>query len=537
MKTPAAINPRCLAAGFIVGAILLQGAVFLRPALAAASYFSRPVLPGGLFSNASRGRVNYARRTVIAVESCSALAGATFADDTIITSATFVPAAGSVPAYCDAFGTVESTIAFEVALPAFWNARLLFIGNGGFAGEPLDSFAAQRDAIVSYGFVYAHSNTGHYGEDASWAVGNPTAVVNWANRSVHVVSAAAKLIIAGYYATAPQYSYYDGCSWGGQQGFTEASKYPGDFDGIVAGDPARAGVNAFLPMVWQAQKYAAAPLSQAQFALMGQSIIARCDRLDGLVDGVIADPRACSFQPATDGKFLPLRQLVAFEQMLQGAKGSSGQSWFGLPLGAEADNLDYSVVGPGGSGDFFATQALQYIAPFPLSGNYYSVPTFDFNTDPAKLSALANVANVDNPDLSAFAARGGRLLSYHGWADPLVTPYETVAYTDNVIQTMGYERARATYRLFMVPGMGHCGGGYGPNQFDPLTPVVDWVEAGVAPDALFAVSTTPPAGYALNSRILCAYPEEARYSGGDPLSASSFVCIPGIRGRPAALRR
>jgi feruloyl esterase len=496
----------------------------------------------GSFLDYRNGHVDYTARHTLAAKTCASLKGAVFSDATIVTATTEVAATSTVPAFCDATGTIEGTIAFEVALPTTWNGRLYVWGNGGFAGEPFaEYYTPERSGALQAGFVYAHSNTGHYGKgaiplfDASWAYNNSQAVVNWANRSVHVLAAASKAIVTSYYAKKPTRSYFEGCSDGGGEAFTEAEKYPSDFDGIVGGDPLLEGTDSFVEGIYATQQYGSAPFTLKQIAPEANAVMAACDKLDGLVDGLISDPRRCTFNPSTEGKSLSAAQLKVWENLLAGARNQYGQLEYGAVLGSEYDDGLAGILIPAtaGAAEIFTEGWTQFIAPFPFSGNVFSIPTFNFNTDPYRLSAIASVENAENPNLDGFTGHGGKLIAYHGWADPLITPYVSVAYTESVFNRIGVAKAQDSFREFMIPGMGHCQGtGYGPNVFDPITPLVDWVEAGIAPASIVAERLNAAGTAPVLTRPLCPYPQEATYVSGNPNVATSFTCKAGLRGLP-----
>jgi feruloyl esterase len=499
----------------------------------------------GSFLNYRNAHVDYTARRMSAAATCASLKGKTFSDQTVITTATAVAATKAFPvAFCDAYGTIEGTIAFEISFPATANGRLYVWGNGGFAGEPFSDYFTERDRALAAGFVYAHSNSGHFGApageavfDASWAYNNPQAVVNWANRSVHVVATQAKIIFQSYYKKAPIHSYYEGCSEGGQEAFTEAEKYPADFDGIVGGDPNLGGVDTFVSGINATRLYAAAPFTLSQIKPEADSVMANCDALDGLKDGLISDPRRCTFDPKVDGKSLTPAQLKVWEGLLAGVSNKYGPLEPGAVLGSEYDDGLLGILigltpGAPGAAQAFTEGYTTYIAPFPFSNlTDFSIAGFNFDTDPYRMSAIASILNAESPDLSAFAKRGGKFIAYHGWADPLITPYFSVSYTESVLSTMGTNSAN-TFREFMVPGMGHCEGtGYGPNLFDADTPVVDWFEGHIAPASITAVREDNT-GKVILSRPLCPYPQEAKYVSGSPNAATSFACKPGLRSTP-----
>jgi len=524
--------------GALATSLLMPAATFASPGDA---WRVAHVHSYGSFKDSARAHVDYTARHVLAAKACASLKGATFADDTIVKSAVDTAATSTVPAHCETTGTIEGTIAFEIALPTQWNGRLYVWGNGGFAGEPFSEYATERDLALSKGFVYAHSNTGHFGAgpiplfDASWAVNNPQAVVNWANRSVHVLAAASKLVVTSFYNKAPSRSYFEGCSDGGGEAYTEAEKYPNDFDGIIGGDPLLEGTDSFVEGIYATQQYLSAPFTLAQIAPEANSVMSRCDALDGLKDGLISDPRRCKFNPSVDGKSLTHAQLAVWEHLLAGVHNAYGQLELGAVLGSEYDNGLSGILIPANASaaEIFTEGWTQYIAPFPFSGNVFSINTFNFNTDPYRLSAIASVEDAESPDLTAFEAHGGKFIGYHGWADPLITPYVSVAYVENEFNFAGEANTLKSYRLFMLPGMGHCEAtGYGPNLFDMDTPLIDWVEAGVAPASVVATRLNAAGTAPAIQRPLCPYPEEAKYVGGNADVASSFTCKAGLRGVP-----
>ena len=525
-----------------------------------------PIVPGtaiehpGSFSQAGLGAFDYRGRSAgPPAAGCSGIAAAATRGNVTVSLATSYPATPVTPAFCDVQGTIKGAIGFEIALPASWNRRLYVWGNGGWAGEPYEQFTTNRDNALAAGFVYAHTNTGHTGCSAGPGCAsvftNPTVLLDWAYLSVHLLAGVAKAVTREYYGFGVEHSYFEGCSTGGRQAMVEAQRYPADFDGIIAGDPANLGTNLYLSGSWVAQAYFKGPFTLAQANTIGARLIAKCgERANGVPLGVIEDPRTCAFDPKKDGAGLSAAQLAAYETIVGGAVNKHGRIAYGEVLGAEF-GTGYTYVLPPApvnigywtpiSIEDYASGFLQYLAPYKQPGATFSMTGFDFNTNTYQLEPIRKVVDSFDPDLSAFAARGGKLIGYHGWADPLIPPYDTVDYYESTWNVMGEAATRNFYREFMVPGMGHCGdvlGGYGPDTFDMMTPLVDWVEQGVPPDAIVASSapnfesglpfSSPPPG-PWTSRILCAYPEEAAYVSGDPFKYTSFKCENGLTGLPS----
>jgi len=464
--------------------------------------------------------------------------------------------------YCAVIGTITTLnpgpnqVGFEVDLPDTWNGRLAFFGNGGFAGTLQAVGTTAYDATLQGGFAVAATDTGHVSTapvpdlDGSFLLNNLAKTEDFAFRSVHVSTQTAKALIAAYYSSAADFSYYLGCSTGGRQGLVEAQLYPDDFDGLSVGDPAIsdpiAGFN------WNDQALLATAdswLSPDNIQLLDSSVLAECDGLDGVVDGLIQDPRKCNFDPTTiecanDNVTgcLNADQVTALHKIWSGAKSSNGQQlypgymqsdpagadgWEAWITGFTAPTL--GVAEPWGTSIYplqFVFQD-QYMKFSVFSNPAYDSLDFSFNNAKGNVSKLvANVArwgsNGLNPNLWPLVHHGHKLLMYHGWSDPALTPLVSVQYYLSVNAAIGNNltRTRQTARLFMVPGMHHCAGGPGPNTFDPLTPLMGWVEGGVAPDGIIA--TNPDTS---RTMPLCAYPETAHYDGTGPVDvASSWTC-------------
>lgn len=521
----------------------------------------------GSFRDAGRGTIDYTRTTVAAQAECSTLGQQVHTvEGTRLTvlSAESVAAAEGVPAFCRVVAILDPEVQIEVALPLLWNRRLYMRGNGGYAGEKLDvpNRAALRNEALKRGFVAAQTNTGH---DAaaqplgSFARDGLPKLVDYSHRAVHLTAQAAKDFAAAYYGRTPTFSYFDGCSTGGRQGLISAQRYPGDFDGIAAGAPVLDFTGTMYHYASYGPRLARAAFTPALLAEAGRAMVAKCDEADGLKDGLIGDPRACRFDPRTDLRRCPADgpcfsedQITALEAV-HGGQVQGGRTVFpGWPWGSEAPDASgvsgwtewFVAVPPPpspGAGTASVAQALpagetrqgayaqsflRYFADQPAIRPDVDWRTMNLNESYRPTSFVGQLLNARNPDLSAFKRGGGKMLTYFGWADPALNPLMGVGY---------YEAAtRATpdladaYRLFMAPGMQHCGGGDGPNVLDPVTVVVDWVEAGRAPALLLAVQRRPDGSE--RSRPLCPYPQVARYAGGDPDKAESFACGRAVTG-------
>jgi feruloyl esterase len=462
---------------------------------------------------------------------CAALAGLAVADTTI-TSTAVVAASGGLPEYCRVQGRVDTEINFELRLPTTtWNGKFYHGGGGGFVG----SIPTPTTPLIR-GYAVVGTDTGHTGSaiDGSWALNRPDRQLNWGHRAIHVVTVAAKRIVAAAYRQAPRYSYFEGCSNGGRQAAMEAQRYPTDFDGIIAAAPALDITGLMLGFNWNEQAVHAAPIPPAKLTLIANAVVAQCDAKDGLVDGLVDNPRRCRFDPtvltcpgAADGpNCLTPAQVEAATKVYAGPVTSAGEQLHpGFPPGAEDGGTGWElwISGPGVEGAplqfWFEDQFLRYF----IFGESFSSLNFDFDTDVPAVTATSDLFDATNPDLSTFQAAGGKLLMWHGWADHALTADRTIQYHNDVARTMGNKNTIKDFvRLFLAPGMHHCASGPGLNQFDALTALENWVEGGLAPDAIIASHAGP--GVA-RTRPLCAYPRIAVYDGtGDPDDARSFTC-------------
>lgn len=477
---------------------------------------------------------------------CSALTSMTGYEFSI-TTATLVPPAQDVPEHCRVAGQILPEVRFEVNLPTVWNGRLYMFGNGDFGGQSFDrpSRVRARNTALKHGFVVVSTNTGHDAavERLASFAANPQKFIDYAFRAVHVTVVTAKRIIQSYYKETVRRSYFNGCSNGGRQGLMSAQRFPEDFDGIVVGAPVLELSGTVIPGLWKQRALAASPIAHEKVKIIGDKVYAECDGIDGLADGVIDDPRRCSFNPATD---LPrcagdvdgpdcftARQIETLER-IYGPVISKGKPIFpGLPVGAEVPNpagvtsdsdwgWDWMVPKTGRSEELtYAETFLKYMA-FGKPDPNYDWTTFDFETDPEKMQSVRGVLDATDPDLSRFKARGGKIVMWFGWAVAELNPLTGVRYYESVTQRLG-PSTTDFFRLYMVPGMFHCNGGVGVSTLDALTPLVQWVEKGTAPE--FIIGSRVVDGKVDRTRPLCPYPQVAKYKGSGSIDdASSFVC-------------
>jgi pimeloyl-ACP methyl ester carboxylesterase len=462
----------------------------------------------------------------------------------------------ALPAFCRVFGvakpTSDSEIKFEVWLPASgWNGKFEQVGNGGFAGTIPEAAMAEP---LHRGYATAATDDGHSGgTDVSWAIGHPEKVIDFGYRAVHVTSIQAKAIIAAYYGKSPKRAYFIGCSDGGREALMEAQRYPQDFRGIVAGAPANYWTHLQFKGLWD-ERAATSPgafIPPAKLKILQDASLAACDSLDGLKDGLIENPQLCHFKPQVvqckgedAANCLTAAQVQAAQKIYGPAVNSETGAEIapGFSPGAEANPTNWALwitgAKPGAFtvGGFFANGFFQYML---LENPKADVATVNFGSDVKRTDdKLGAILNSGSPNLSAFKSHGGKLIHYAGWGDAAIPPQGSVNYFESVQSKMG--NTKGFYRLFMVPGMSHCGGGEGANVFGNSAAVPDadasndvvmaldqWVGRGVAPAKIIATRYTDdnPAKGVEFTRPLCPYPQQARYNGsGDPNQASSFTC-------------
>jgi feruloyl esterase len=438
-----------------------------------------------------------------------------------------------VPAMCRVAGTVAPAINFEVWLPegSGWNGRFQAVGGGGLAG--IISYPAMAEAVRG-GYASSSTDTGHVATDEQWLLDRQR-IIDYGYRAIHEMTVKAKAVIESHYGRAPEYAYFNGCSTGGRQGLMTAQRYPDDYDGIVSGAPVFRFTNLHMGQLWTAHatlKKPGAALTREDFTRVGEAAVAQCDAHDGVKDGIIADPRTCSFDPGKLQGFRP-EQIEALKLIYEGAVNPrTGQPIYpGLEPGGEAPqpgNPGWGMI-MNGTTPFAIDNAV--LGAMGLNNPNWDWKTFDFDRDVALINAkLAGTLNAVNPDLSDFKKGGGKLILWHGWNDPGVMPQQTLDYFADVVDYAGRSTGGngAAYtdeyvRLFMLPGVGHCRGGVGPDQADWMAALAGWVEKGTKPATITATAMRD--GKVAMTRPLCPHPQVARYKGqGDTNVAASFEC-------------
>ncbi len=489
-----------------------------------------------------------ARLTATAPQTCESLASLK-APNTTITLAAVVPpngfsrTASGTPAaqqaftnsvaFCRVAATLtpssDSDIKVEIWMPVSgWNGKFQAVGNGGWAGTI--SYPAMSEALAR-GYATSSTDTGHTGDGGSFVLGHPEKFADFAWRSVHEMTVRAKSIIEAFYGTPPRLSYWNGCSTGGRQGLMEAQRFPADYDGIIAGASAnpRLRLNAAgLAMHQALWRDSSSVIPETKYQVIHDAVLDACDANDGLKDRLIQDPTRCQFDPdviVCKGEDAPTcltgPQARAVATIMSPVKTRSGSEIF--PRREPGSEL--------GWGFLFARPD-----PLPLVADtfrylLYKDPqwdwrTFDLDRDVEKAEASPEIRNADaiDPNLEPFVQRRGKLLMYHGWSDALVAPRASVNYFNDVLARMGGAAKTSEWvRLFMVPGMGHCRGGDGPNTFDAVGALDEWVEHGKAPERIVASRATN--GRVDRTRPLCPYPQLAVYKGtGSIDDADNFTC-------------
>lgn len=497
---------------------------------------------------------------------CARLSQITSEGNTSITSATLETSGTlrvdaettltNLPPFCRVQGVSrpsgDSDIRFEVWLPmaANWNRKFLSSGEGGFVGSlnyTRNGLDGGLDELVRRGYATASTDTGHRASDNWWAIGHPERVTDYLHRGKHLVTVAAKRVIAAYYGAPPVRSYLNSCSNGGRQALMEAQRYPDDFDGVVAGAPWNFQSHSNAGFIWNAQALSAplAAIPPEKLPAIAAAAVAACDAKDGLKDGVIADPPSCQFDPsvlackgAESNECLTAPQLAAVKKIYDGPKNPrTGEKIFpGFAVGGEA----------GWTGMLAARLGMGYFGNVAFENPKWDFKTFDFDADMAAADAkVGRQGNAISVDYSAAKARGVKIIQYHGWNDQTLQPGYSPEHYDRVAAANGgLTSTQDFYRLYMVPGMTHCYFGAGASSFggvgQQLPPTRDadhdiqlalerWVEKGVPPTSLIATKYAddlPGTRTVKLTRPLCLYPTIPRYNGtGDPNDHSSFACV------------
>jgi pimeloyl-ACP methyl ester carboxylesterase len=448
------------------------------------------------------------------------------------------PRQTNLPAFCRVALTVSPQIRIEVWLPKdTWNGRYRGEGGGGYAGQISYGGLA---AGVRAGYATASTDTGHpasvggtFALNSDGTLNRPL-IVDFAERSLREMAIKAKAVIRAYYDASPTYSYWNGCSTGGRQGLMAAQRFPEEYDGLVIGAPAINWDRFITAEIWPQvvmNKTVGGAIAASKLTAVTKAAVAACDQSDGVTDGIINDPRKCTYDPTAlvctagddPASCLTAQEAVAVRKVWNGPTSTSGERlWFGLERGTPLNGL------AGGN-------------PFPIATTHFQYwirqdPKFDWRTlSEADFEAAFHVSQqkfnevigTDDPDLARFRTRGGKMIIWHGEADSLIFPRGTVNYFERVLAANGGSPQVSQFtRFFLAPGVGHCGGGDGPSPVNLFEELVNWVEKGVAPDTIPA-SRRRENGTVL-SRPLCAYPKVAQWTGtGSTDEAANFVCVDG----------
>ena len=489
------------------------------------------MVAGALAAPAIDGKLSATPNT----QSCGSLAALRLSNAKIDLAQTVTPGTfadfSDLPAFCRVGATLkpssDSDIKIEVWLPVEnWNGKFQAVGNGAWTGTIV--YAAMADAL-RHGYATSSTDTGHAGGLASFALGHPEKLIDFAYRSEHEMTVKAKAIINAFYARAPKYSYWNGCSAGGRQAFKEAQMFPADYDGIIAGSPGLdwSGRSAQAVRVAQALQKEDTRLSPAKAQLLHSAVMQACDAIDGLKDGLIDNPTRCAFDPkvleceGADGPGCLTSSQVASARLIYTTtvNPKTKRVLAGLAPGSE---LGWTVQGWSASARATGLDHYRFVV---FKDPAWNLDRFNFETDVARIDeGESSALNANDANLKPFFARGGKLLQYHGWSDPQISPLNSTAYYERVAAALGgADKIQGSYRLFMAPGMAHCGGGEGPNEFDKVTPLEAWVEMGKAPDSIIAAHSKD--GSVDRTRPLCPYPQTAKYKGSGSIDdAANFTC-------------
>jgi Tannase and feruloyl esterase len=506
----------------------------------------------------------------MAAQSCESLAKLQLPNTTItraesVAPGSFTPPQGkaipNVPAICRVAGVIkpssDSDIQFEVWMPASgWNGKFQGVGNGGFAGA---ISYGQMAAEVTHNYATASTDTGHQAgqsmaPDAAWALHHPEKIADFGYRAIHETAVNAKAIMRAFYGGVPKRSYFSSCSNGGRQALMEAQRYPEDYDGIIAGAPANYWTHLLANAAWDllalmGDKDSYIPAKK--LPAIQAAALAACDALDGVKDGVIEDPARCHYDPGvllckgpeTDS-CLTAPQITALKKLYAGGRTTNGKQIFpGYAPGGEGESGGWGpwITGPAPEKSLMFYFGTQYFKDMVFDNPAWDFHTFNVDRDTQTADErTARNLNATDPDLSRFRAHGGKLILYHGWSDAAIAAPNTINYYQSVVSKMGSGETAGFVRLFMVPGMQHCGGGSGPNSFGQFGPAMGdadhdveaalerWVEQGTAPERIIATkhkNDQDPTSDVVRTRPLCMYPAEARYKGsGSTDDAANFSC-------------
>jgi feruloyl esterase len=442
------------------------------------------------------------------------------------------PAFKQLPEFCRVAATLtpsaDSHIEMELWMPAAnWNGKFLAVGNGGWAGNIVTDAIATG---LSRGYAAASNDTGHQDAGAAFAM-RPEKLIDFGYRAMHEMTVRSKTIVQAFYNRAPQLSYYQGCSTGGRQGLMEAQRYPDDFDAIIAGAPVNNQIRLNVSQTALQVEMLKDPsriVPPNKVTLFANAVMAACDANDGVRDNIISDPQACKFDPGTllckagdAADCLTAPQVASARQLHSPVKSKKGVvAYPGRMPGVEA-GWAARIPTPGAPMNPLWGDMPRYVGHRDAN---WDVMSFDLDADLALALKNASFIESTDPNLAKFKARGGKLLLWHGWADPGPSPQNTIDYHAEVARTLGGKQDD-WMRLFLLPGVAHCGGGVGPDQADFLGALERWREAGTAPAQIVASRNPGRGGLTPMTRPLCPYPQVAKYTGtGSTDEARNFVC-------------
>jgi len=438
----------------------------------------------------------------------------------------------NIPAHCrvrlDLTPTSDSMIKMELWLPPAeaWNGKFMGVGNGGFAGS-IQGLANDMPQALRLGYATAGTDTGHQTQGGAWAIGHPEKMIDFGYRATHEMTLKAKSIVKTFYDRSAQYSYFKGCSTGGRMALMEAQRYPDDYDGIIAGSLANRHIHMWTAGIARSVELSRRPegaISTEQAALVNNLVTNTCDTLK---EGFLNNPKACSVNfsslrctaGASGNSCLTDAQLQTVDTFYGGVKNSKGELIFsGQALGNPINAQRPASQAPG-------TFDIVRIAYNDANVDWQK---FDLDRDMKFVDEKLGYVDSVATDMSAFKKSGGKLLLTHGWSDTTITPETTIWYYESVLNKMGQNQSD-WMRLFMAPGMAHCGGGPGVNTFDSIGTLERWVEKGIAPTTMMGTGAN---GF---SRPLCAYPQVATYKGsGDIRDGANWSCAAPPASAPAA---
>jgi len=465
----------------------------------------------------------------------------------------------TLPAHCLLHGEVNKHTGrdgkpygdiFELRLPADWNGRFLFQGGGGLDGILQPAIGpgglGERAALLR-GYAVVSTDGGHSADPASHGLdgafgSDPAALADYQYRSTQLVADAAQKIISHYYGHPPKHSYFRGCSNGGREGLIAAQRYPRYFDGVIAGAPAFHLTRAMIAEAWNTMQFAAvspqnlpaAAFSESDLQLIAHAVLAQCDSLDGFKDDLIFNPAACHYDPAglqcpseKAPTCLSSEQVTAIKKIMSGPIDSHGNALYSdwpYDSGIEAPDWRFWLLG---NEKMPALNVLIFppaVNGMALAGKQPPIDIFHFNFDTGstRINRAAAALNPDSTNYTAFRAHGGKLILWAGMSDPIFSANDLIHYYQDITRANGGPAQTLNFaRLFLLPGVTHCGGGPGLDSFDSLTALEAWVEDGTAPEHIIARGNAFPG----RTRPLCPYPLTPHYNGtGNPENAAAFFC-------------